>query len=133
MDPRRAKRVSETLREELAELIAYELEDPRVSTVDVTDVQVAPDMKRAVVRISVAGGNEDRDAAIAGLEHARGFLRRQIARRLQLFRTPEFHFEADAALGPPARVEQLLKRIQKGRPKPDLPASDPDNEKNPVE
>jgi ribosome-binding factor A len=133
MDPRRAKRVSETLREELAELISYELDDPRVSSVDVTDVQVAPDMKRAIVRVAVAGGKQEQESAIEALVHARGFLRRQIAERLQLFRTPEFHFEPDAALGPRGRVEQLLKRIHKGRPKDETPAADPDSEKNPLE
>ena len=137
MDPRRARRVSESLREELAELISYELKDPRVSMVDVTDVQVAPDMKKAVVQVTFTGEPQERDAALEALERARHFLRRQLAKRLQLFRIPELHFEAVTALGSPARVEQLLKRIQKGRPRDTDPeaksSAGPDSEKNPVE
>jgi ribosome-binding factor A len=137
MDPRRARRVSESLREELAELISYELNDPRVAIVDVTDVQVAPDMKKAVGQVTFTGEPQERDAALEALEHARHFLRRQLAKRLQLFRMPELHFEPVMALGSPARVEQLLKRIQKGRPRdaaadPESPAG-PNPEKNPVE
>lgn len=137
MDPRRARRVSESLREELAELISYELNDPRVSMVDVTDVQIAPDMKKAVVQVTFTGEPQERDAAIEALEHARHFLRRQLAKRLQLFRMPELHFEAVTALGSPARVAQLLKRIRKGRPRDANPDAEPnagrDTEKNPVE
>jgi ribosome-binding factor A len=137
MDPRRARRVSESLREELAELISYELKDPRVSMVDVTDVQVAPDMKKAVVQVTFTGDPQERDAALEALERARHFLRRQLAKRLQLFRIPELHFEAVTALGSPARVEQLLKRIQKGRPRDTdpgaKPSAGPNSEKNPVE
>jgi ribosome-binding factor A len=137
MDPRRARRVSESLREELAELISYELNDPRLSIVDVTDVQVAPDMKKAVVQVTFTGKPEERDAALEALEHARHFLRRQLAKRLQLFRMPELHFEPVDVLGSPARVEQLLKRIHKGRPRHTDPAAKPeagpDSEKNPVE
>ena len=134
MDPRRAKRVSETLREELAELIAYELKDPRISIVDVTEVQVAPDMKKAVVRVAFDGGDEERKAALQALEKARYFLRREVSKRLHLFRTPELFFEPDAALGSAARVEHLLKRIQKGRPRDaDAAGDDRDNEKKPIE
>src|SRR5688572_11992901 len=80
MDPRRAQRVAETLREELSEMIAYELDDPRVLAVDVTEVQVAPDMKKAVVRVSLHGDAEERGEALKALEHARHFLRRQISK-----------------------------------------------------
>jgi ribosome-binding factor A len=137
MDPRRAQRVAESLREELRELISYELNDPRVSTVDVTDVQIAPDMKKAVVQVALTGEPQEREAALHALEHARHFLRRQLAKRLQLFRMPELHFEPVAAFGSHARVEQLLKRIQKGRPReagsPSDSSAGADPEKNPVE
>ena len=125
MEPRRAQRVSETLREELSELIAYELNDPRLLSVDVTEVLVAPDMKKAVVRASLHGSAEEREVALEALNHARHFLRRQISKRVQLFRTPELFFEADVILASGSKMENLLKRIRKGRPRED--------EKNPVE
>ena len=55
--------------------------------------------------------------ALAGLEHASPFLRHQLAVRLQLFRIPELHFEADVATELGGRMDNLLKRIKKGRPR----------------
>ncbi len=119
MDERRAKRVSEALREELAEIIGYELSDPRVSGVDVTEVLLSPDLRLAQVRVALQGDEAARQEALEGLEHARHFLRREISRRLQLFKTPELRFEPDTEIRPGTRVDQLLKRIRKGRPKQD--------------
>jgi ribosome-binding factor A len=112
----RTERISEALREELSELISYELSDPRVGNATVTSLDVSPDKRHALVRIRVDEG-ADAAQALAALEHAAPFLRREVARRLELFRVPELHFDTDIAseLGP--RVDNLLKRIKKGRPR----------------
>jgi ribosome-binding factor A len=112
----RTERISEALREELTELIGYELSDPRVASATVAGIEVSPDKRHALVRIRVADG-EDAKQAIAGLEHAATFLRREVARRLELFRVPELHFEADIATALGGRMDHLLKRIKKGRPR----------------
>jgi ribosome-binding factor A len=112
MDPHRAERVSEALREELAEIIEYELSDPRLSAVTVTEVHVTPDLRHAQVGIASGKSAEE---ALAALEHARNYLRRELSARLRLFRVPELHFEAASAGGPASRVEELLKRVRKSR------------------
>ena len=117
MDVRRAQRVSEALREELSEIIGYELSDPRVGGVEVTEVLLAPDLRVAQVRVSIQGTEEERQQALEGLEHARHFLRREVSHRLQLYKTPELRFEADAEISAGRSVDQLLKRIRKGRPR----------------
>ncbi len=117
MDPRRAERVSEALREELAELIGYELKDPRLIGVTVTEVHLTPDGRHARVLVLLPEKTEERGEALAALEHAGHYLRRAVATRLRLFRAPELHFEtADAEAGG-GRVEELLRRIQKQREK----------------
>ena len=117
MDTHRSERVSEALREELGELIAYELSDPRIGDIIVTEVLVSPGMKHAQVRLHL-GNNENRQQeTIRALEGARHFLRRQLAERLNLFRVPELHFEADVQSGEAGRMDQLLKRIRRGRPR----------------
>lgn len=115
--PHRTERISEALREELTELIGYELSDPRIGNATVTTVDVTPDKRHALVRVHVEEG-ADSKKTLAALEHASNYLRREVARRLELFRVPELHFEADIAteLGG-NRLEQLLKRIEKGRPR----------------
>lgn len=117
MDSHRAQRVSEALREELGEMISYELSDPRIGETSVTEVLVSPDMRHAQVRLHMSEHRKAQAETIQALEGARSFLRRQLAERLNLFRVPELHFEADIAPGAADRLEQLLKRVRRGRPK----------------
>jgi len=123
LDPRRTERVSTGLREELDELINYELTDPRVGDAAVAEVHLSPDFRRAHVRLLLRGTAEEQAATLEAINHAKQFLRHQLAERLQLFHTPDLQFEAalPAALG--AKAPQVLKRIRRGRPKP---------EKNPI-
>src|SRR5277367_1978854 len=116
MPQHRTQRISEALREELTEMIGYELSDPRVASATVTGIEVSPDKRHALVRVRV---DQDADAqqAITALEHAATFLRREVARRLALFRVPELHFQADIATELGGRMDQILKRIKKGRPR----------------
>jgi ribosome-binding factor A len=115
MDDIRINRISETMREELTELIEYEMEDPRMLPVTVTDVHVSPDGRKARVMISAPTAKEQADA-VAALEHARAFLRVQLAQRMTVRHIPDLHFELDAIVDP-ARLNQLMKRVRKGRPK----------------
>lgn len=115
MEDHRTLRVAEAIREELIEMIDFEMEDPRIANITVTEVLIDPSLKAARVRVSLL---DDRAAeeTLAAIENARHFLRRQLAQRLQLRRTPELHFEADKDI-PAAKIDKLLKRVRKGRPK----------------
>jgi ribosome-binding factor A len=117
MDTHRAERVSEALREELGEMIAYELSDPRVAEATVTEVLVSPDMRHAQVRLHLSKDAKEQQATIQALDGARHFLRRQLAERLSLYRVPELHFEADVSSANNTRLEHLLKRVRRGRPR----------------
>jgi ribosome-binding factor A len=117
LDPHRNERVSEIIREELEELIGYEMSDPRVGPATVIEVHLSPDYRHAHVQLVMSGSAEEQEATLAALEHGKQFLRHQLAERLQLFRTPDLYFEAalPGALG--AKVPQILKRIKRGRPR----------------
>lgn len=115
MDQHRAERVSETVREELAEIIGFELSDPRLAVVDVNVVQVAPDLKHAHVVVALSGDESEQKAAMAALDHARHYLRHELARRLNLRKIPELHFEPGPGPAVAERVELLLKRAKKIR------------------
>lgn len=117
MDPHRIERLSQAVREELDELIGYEMSDPRVGPATVTEVQLSPDLRRAYVRLSLAGTAEEQAATLEALAHGKLFLRHQLAERLQLHRTPDLHFEADLPASLAAKAPQILKRIKRGRPK----------------
>jgi ribosome-binding factor A len=115
MDAIRLQRVSEQIREELTELIEYEMSDPRVEGITVTDVHIAPDGRRARVMVALTSATE-RDEAMSALENARAYLRTQVAHRLALHRTPDLQFELDAVIDP-HHLNNIMKRIRKGRPK----------------
>jgi ribosome-binding factor A len=117
LDPHRTERVSESIREELEELIGYEMSDPRVGPVNVVEVHLSPDFRHAHIDLVLLGPAQEQEATLAALDHGKQFLRHQLAERLQLFRTPDLHFEPalPGALG--AKVPQILKRIKRGRPR----------------
>jgi ribosome-binding factor A len=119
MDPRRTERVSEALREELEEIISYEMSDPRIDVQGISEVLVSPDARQARVRLILTGDAEHQRETLIALNGARGFLRAEVGSRIDIFRVPELHFEAalEAQLGP--RVGHLLKRMKKGRHRPE--------------
>ncbi|MDZ4796922.1 MAG: 30S ribosome-binding factor RbfA [Bryobacteraceae bacterium] len=117
MEPRRSERISETLREELDELISWELSDPRIECAGVAEVLISPDGRSARARLILTGDGESQKATLEALTKARGFIKRELAQRLDMFRMPELQFEAavGAELGP--RIQHLLKRVRRGRPR----------------
>ena len=117
MDPHRAQRVSESIREELEEIIGFELADPRIGSVTVTEVLVSPDSRRAVIRVSPIGSVAEQETTIEALNHAKSYLKQELTSRLQLYKTPDLHFESALPASLAARAPELLKRIRKGRPK----------------
>jgi ribosome-binding factor A len=115
MDAHRTGRVSEAVRVELSEIIGFELSDPRLSDVVVTEVHVSPDMRHAHVKVGVEASNPQPKKALKALDHASAHLRHELAARLGLRRTPELHFSLDDHPEAPARIEILLKRAKKIR------------------
>lgn len=116
MDNHRTERVSEALREELGEMIAYELSDPRIGDATVTEVLLSPNMRHAQVRLHLSSDANGQQETIRALDGARHFLRRELAKRLNLYRMPELHFEADVSSAQ-GRLDHLLKRVRRGRPR----------------
>ncbi|MCX6594600.1 MAG: 30S ribosome-binding factor RbfA [Acidobacteria bacterium] len=127
MDPHRAERLAGALREELHEIVNFEVADPRVGSVEIAAIELSPDGRRAVVRVQT-----ETDESLAALIRAGAFIRHQLAERLDLFRVPDLKFEAATNLGPPARIESLLKRAKRGRSREPFSAT-PETQKSPAE
>ena len=113
MDEHRSQRVSEAVKEELAELIGFEMDDPRLGSVNVTGAEVSSDMRHAYVKISVEKGGER--PALEALDHARGYLKHELAARLNLRRIPDLHFTPDTHPDAESRIDFLLRRAKKSR------------------
>jgi ribosome-binding factor A len=104
------------MREELSELIRFESADPRVVGVEVTEVVVAADLRKADVLVTLPGEAELRMAALAGLDAAKGYLRVQLMHRMDLHRMPELRFRASSEVAGGQDIGRLLRRARRGRP-----------------
>jgi ribosome-binding factor A len=120
-DNRRADRVAEAIRVEVARFLSEGAKDPRITgLVTVTGVDVTPDRRSARVYVSILGSDEDRASTMEGLASLAAHLRGSIARALRLRFAPELEFRADASIERAARIETLLARIKDGT----VPADD---------
>jgi ribosome-binding factor A len=117
LDPHRHDRVSEGIREELEEMMNYELEDPRVGPSTITSVIVSPDYRRAAILISAKGTPDEQVATLEAIKGAKHFLKQQLTERLQLFKTPELYFDADISPQLAAKAPKLLRRMRRTRSK----------------
>ncbi len=113
MAMRRKERVADTLREEIAQIVGYELEDPRLTMVTVTDVRLSGDKRDARVYVTVAGDESEHKSALEALKHAAPFVRKQLGLSLNLPRTPELHFVRDRVEEEGERVDKLLLEIER--------------------
>ena len=109
----RSERTADTLKEEIAQIVGYELEDPRLTSVTVTDVRLSADKRAVRVYVTVAGDEEEHKSALAALKHAAPYVRKQLGLTLNLPRTPEIHFVRDRVEEEGERVDQLLQEIER--------------------
>jgi ribosome-binding factor A len=108
----RPERIAETLREEIAQIVGYELEDPRLTSVTVTEVRVAEDLRDASVYVTVEGSEEEHLKALRALEHAAPYVRKQLGFALNLRHTPALHFVRDTVEEKATRVDTLLQGMK---------------------
>src|ERR1044071_1682172 len=110
---RRPERVADMLREEIMQIVGYELEDPRVQAATVTDVRLSENLRDASVYVLVEGSEDEIQAALAALRHAAPYVRKQVGFALSLRHTPEIHFIRDTIEERGARVDRLLEGIER--------------------
>lgn len=113
---RRADRVADAVRHAIAELLVFEVKDPRIGMVTVTAVTISPDLRHARVFFSVLGDETKRAKTLAGLRSATGFIRAEIAHRLKLRVAPEIAFEFDPSIEESVRLSRLLKDVLPEKP-----------------
>jgi len=112
---KRADRVSDQMRMEIADILMRKVKDPRVGFVTVTAVDVTADLKQARVYVTVLGQEEQATDTMDALSRAEGFIKGELGRRLKLRYVPTLTFVQDASLDRTARVLNLLDDIRKDR------------------
>ena len=105
-------RINSEVMKELANIIRGEIKDPRIAPMTcVTDVEVAPDLKTCKVYISVLGDDEKRRDTMAGLKSAEGYMKRQLASRLNLRNTPSLTFVSDTSTEYGIKMNKLIDEV----------------------
>ena len=117
MQGKRAERVASLVKHELANVFAHqEIRDPRVHFVTITDVKMSDDLKYARVFYTVLGTDLEKQETAKGLEIARGFLQRDIAKNLNLRFTPQLSFELDVTLEEGMKIDGIIEKINREKP-----------------
>jgi len=109
---RRLDRIEDLVRAELAAIVRTGVRDPRVGMASIVRVDITGDLRHARVLTSVLGSESEREGTIDALQHARGFIRSQLAHRLRRLRvTPELTFVLDRGAEHSQKINELLETL----------------------
>jgi len=118
---KRKQRVAHLIKAEVSEMILKELKDPRIGFVSVTSVEVSGDLRYATVFFTVLGEDKAVQSTVTALEHAKGYVRREIANRLRLRYAPEIRFKYDDVFQRAWHLEEIISGLQNSDTTPDPP------------
>ncbi|MBI5203491.1 MAG: 30S ribosome-binding factor RbfA [Nitrospirae bacterium] len=110
---KRSQRVSDLIREEIADIIMNKLKDPRVGFITVTGAKITEDLKLATVYVSVLKP-EEKKGTIEILNSAKGFIRAELSKRVRMKFIPSLTFRVDESIEYGDKIERLLKEIKSG-------------------
>ena len=123
----RAQRIADRIHEEISEMLIFDIQDPRLSGVSITDVTVDRELAYADIYVSSLQGSESAENILAGFQRASGFLRSELARRIDLRTFPQLRFHWDPTPEHAEKIENLLDSLsQEGQPtsEDDLPGNE---------
>jgi ribosome-binding factor A len=109
---KRSEKVGDLIRKEISQILLEELKDPRIGFVTVTKVALSDDLRMAKVYYSVFGGERDKEGSYEGLESAKGYIKRELGRRVRLKYMPEITFLFDDSLEYGEHIEELLRDMK---------------------
>lgn len=91
--------------------ILMDVKDPRVEHVTVTGVEVTPDMREAVVKVSIMGDETRQNLCLHGLKNSAGYLQQKVAKRIDTRYTPRLRFEIDQGVKKSIEIHEILRRV----------------------
>lgn len=112
---KRADRVGDLMRGEIADLLLRRVKDPRIGFVTVTGVEVSPDLRHATVFVSTLDEGPQAVETLSGLNRAAGFMRAELGRRMRMKYTPELVFKQDLTPSKAVRIEAMLEELTHGK------------------
>ena len=113
MSELRVRKMQEFIKQEVGQMLFRDLKDPRLGFITVTGVKLTGDLRDAVIYVSLFGKDEEKKASLEALNQAKGFIRREIGQRLNVYHTPSITFAEDTSLDYGMHIEGLLKKVRK--------------------
>jgi ribosome-binding factor A len=104
-------RMAERIQAILSELLLREIADPRLKNLTITEVKLDAELMYADVYVNALADETRQDLVLSGLERAKGFLRREIGKRIRIRNTPELHFHWDVTLERGEHMHQLISKL----------------------
>ena len=111
MEGKRSEKVADLIQKEISQMLVKSIKDPRIGFVTITRVNVSEDCRFAKIYFSVAGNLEEKERSIKGLESAKGYVRRELGRRIRLRYTPDIVFQFDPSIEYAIHMEELIQSI----------------------
>ena len=109
---KRSNRLGDLIQREISDILQRRIKDPRIGFCTIMRVDVSDDLRHAKVRVSIMGTESQKKSTLAGLKSARGFIRREIGRRITLRHTPEIVFVLDKSIEDSFRIARLIEEGQ---------------------
>ncbi len=110
---KRAERVGDLIRREISEMLIRGIKDPRIGLVTITRVRISDDLRAAKVYFSALGDEDDHRRSLQGLNSAKGFIKREVGRRLHLRYVPEIVFKFDPSLEYADHMNRLIRELNR--------------------
>lgn len=118
MREKRVQRIGEELRRVLSDIIRSKIKDPRIpEIISVTNVLVTNDLSFAKIFVEIMGTKEEQEAALEGLNSAKGFIKKEISSEVKLRQMPELIFILDETLDINLKMEKLIEEVNHGNDK----------------
>ena len=109
----RPERVGQEIQAAIGQILARgELRDPRIGYITITGVKVSPDLRVARVFYSMLGTDKERQETQKGLDAAKGYVRREVTKAVQLRVSPEVFFTFDESVGEGDKIDRLLREVK---------------------
>lgn len=109
----KSEKIAELIQRNISEIIQFDLKDPKIGFITVTDCQVTNDLSYAKLFVSFLGQNARKEAGMKALERSKGYIRSELSKKLSIRKVPELIFVLDDALERGNKIEKIIADINK--------------------
>ncbi|NBK99486.1 MAG: 30S ribosome-binding factor RbfA [Erysipelotrichia bacterium] len=107
------EKIAELIKRNISEIIQFDLKDPKIGFITITDCQVTSDLSYAKIFVSFLGQNARKEAGMQALNRSKGYLRSELSKRLSTRKVPELIFQLDDALERGNKIEKIIADMNK--------------------